>query len=67
MANYSITPGERTWTYKASVIATNTGCSLAEARTLKLGNSFETTNEDIRLAFEAGNALATVTEVIPEP
>lgn len=63
---WNITPGERTWTFKASVLSTNTGCTVAQARSLKLGQTVEITDVDVATAFGTAG-MATVTEQIAEP
>jgi hypothetical protein len=63
---WNITPGERTWTFKASVLATNTGCTVPQARALKLSQTIEITDVDVATAFGT-SGMATVTEQIAEP
>ena len=67
MATYDIVAGERTETFRASVIAGHTGISVAEAKALKRGETIQTESEDVKTAFDTLGTIGTVTTAIAEP
>lgn len=67
MAIYTITAGERTWTYPAFKLAEKTGLSVAECKELKSNGSVSTEDTDVVAAFTALGVVGTVEETPPEP
>jgi hypothetical protein len=67
MATYTITAGERTWTYPAFKLAELTGLPVADVKTLKSTGTASTESEDVKTAFEALGVIGTLEEAIAEP
>lgn len=67
MAEYTITAGERTWTYPSFKLSELTGLSVADCKTLKSTGAVTTEDTDVVAAFTTIGVVGDAVETPPEP